>query len=193
MGPTRREAKHMHWHHYRHPQANPWPAAKTENELGHLALSLRLFFPPPHPPRPPSVLSSSAQSGAGLSLFTARPNISSSYSPHSLTHPPSPPPPAPLHFRNGRGNTSGRRTHAPRRLPRGGRHRLQTTIWRHVSTTTPVNCHLEKKNHARLLRPFQPGSHFHELSSAGEFPGMRFSLGSFFCMGSTWNSRETRR
>lgn len=91
MGPTRREAKHMHWHRYRHPQANPWPAAKTENELGHLALSLRLFFPPP---RPPSVLSSSAQSGAGLSLFAARPNISSSYSPHSLTHPPSPPPPA---------------------------------------------------------------------------------------------------
>lgn len=190
MGPTRREAKHMHWHRYRHPQANPWPAAKTENELGHLALSLRLFFSPPLPPPPCFRLVHKVK--RGLSLFAARANISSSYPPHSLTHPPSPPPPAPLHFRNGRGNTSGRRTHAPRRLPRGARHRLQTTIWRHVSTTTPVNCHLEKKilrgccslfSRAAIFTSSRPPANFLECGVFAWF---------VFCRGSTWNSRETR-
>lgn len=128
----------------------------------------------------------------GLSLFAARANISSSYPPHSLTHPPSPPPPAPLHFRNGRGNTSGRRTHAPRRLPRGARHRLQTTIWRHVSTTTPVNCHLEKKILRGCCSLFSRAAIFTSSRPLANFLECGVFAWFVFCRGSTWNSRETR-
>lgn len=118
---------------------------------------------------------------------------------HPLTRPARPPslPPTPLHFRNGRGNTSGRRTHAPRRLPRGARDRLQTTVWRHVSTTTPGNCHLEKKQkqNKNILHGCRGlVGHFHELSSAGKFPRMQhFRSVGFICTGGTWKSRETRR
>lgn len=55
-GLSRREAKHMQWHRYRHPQASPWRHANTAKELGHLTLA---GFSSPL---------SFAQNGVGLSL-----------------------------------------------------------------------------------------------------------------------------
>lgn len=74
MGPSRQEAKHMHWHCYRHPQASRWLPASKANELSHL--SLLLHSPPQLSPFP--------QSG-GPQPSTVQANISSAY-----PHPPAP-------------------------------------------------------------------------------------------------------
>lgn len=91
MGPSRQEAKHMHWHCYRHPQASRWLPASAANEPSHLTpLLCSLLF----------------HIEEGLSLQRCEPIF------HPLTptilslHPAT----LPLHFRNGCGNTSTERT-----------------------------------------------------------------------------------
>lgn len=70
-------------------------------------------------PSPPLLLSSTAQSKAGLSLQQCKPIF------HPLT-PPTHSPSLPLHFRNGCGNTSTD-TQTASSLPRGAGDWLQTT------------------------------------------------------------------
>lgn len=119
-GLSRRKAKHMRWHCYRHPQASQWLTANTANELSHL---------------PPLLYSPSLFYFALAFSTEERASVFSSASQYFIRLPPT----LPFHFRNGCGNTSTEHTDSFQPAKKSRRHTSNNSLVQLTQTLNQIS------------------------------------------------------